>query len=80
MLDTVPVPNLEKLISVILGCPFLATANACINYQTGVMEISFRNMKVWLNIFIAFQHAPDQNKCFFLDKIEEYVKIHSLVS
>jgi hypothetical protein len=38
------------------------------------MEISFGNMKVRLNIFNAFQHAPNQNKCFFVDNIEEYVE------
>jgi hypothetical protein len=38
------------------------------------MEISFGNMKVRLNIFTAFQHAPDQNECFFVDNIEEYVE------
>jgi hypothetical protein len=74
VLDTKPVPHLERLISVILGRPFLATANACINCQTGFMEISFGNMKVRLNIFNAFQHAPDQNKCFFVDRIEEYIE------
>jgi hypothetical protein len=74
VLDTEPVPHPEKLIPVILGRPFLATANACINCRTGVMEISFGNMKVRLNIFNAFQHAPDQNECFFVDYIEEYVE------
>jgi hypothetical protein len=38
------------------------------------MEISFGNMKVRLNIFNAFQHAPDQNECLFVDHIEEYVE------
>jgi hypothetical protein len=74
VLDTKPVPHPEKLIPVILRHPFLATANACINYQTEVMEISFGNMKVRLNFFTTFQHAPDQNKCFFVDNIEEYVE------
>jgi hypothetical protein len=74
VLDIEPVPHPERLILVILGRPFLATTNACINYQTGVMEISFGNMKVRLNIFNAFQHAPDQNECFFVDRIEEYVE------
>jgi hypothetical protein len=74
VLDTKPVPHPERLIPVILGRPFLATANACINCRTGVMEISFGNMKVRLNIFNAFQHAPDQNECFFVDHIEEYVE------
>jgi hypothetical protein len=31
VLDTKPVPYPEKQIPVILGCPFLTTANACIN-------------------------------------------------
>jgi hypothetical protein len=38
------------------------------------MEISFENMKVRLNNFTAFQHAPDQSECFFLDNIEAYVE------
>jgi hypothetical protein len=55
VLDTEPVPNPDKMIPVILGRPFLATANACINCRTRIMEIAFRNMKVKLNIFNAFQ-------------------------
>jgi hypothetical protein len=74
VLDTKLAPHPERLILIILGRPFLATANACINCQTGVMEISFGNTKVRLNIFNAFQHAPDQNECFFVDYIEEYVE------
>jgi hypothetical protein len=70
VLDTKPIAfNL-----VILGRPFLATTNACINCRTGVMEISFGNMKVRLNIFNAFQRAPNQNGSFFVDHIEEYVE------
>jgi hypothetical protein len=74
VLDTENVPHLERLIPVILGRPFLATANACINCRIGVMEISFGNMKVRLNIFTTFQHAPNHNECFFVDNIEEYVE------
>jgi hypothetical protein len=32
VLDTKPIPNLEKLIPIILWHLFLAKANACINY------------------------------------------------
>jgi hypothetical protein len=74
VLDTEPIPNPNKLIPVILGRPFLATANACINCRTGEMEITFGNMKVKLNIFNAFQHPPDMSECFFLDIIEETVE------
>jgi hypothetical protein len=34
VLDTEPIPHPERLILVILGRLFLATANACINYRT----------------------------------------------
>jgi hypothetical protein len=72
--DMKPAPYLEKQIPIILGHHFLATANACINCWTGVMKISFGNMKIGLNIFTAFQNAPDQNACFFLDAIGETVE------
>jgi hypothetical protein len=65
--DTEPVLNLEKQIPIIVGRPLLATSNVCINCQTGVIKISNGNMKIRLNIFNAFQNAPNQNTCFFLD-------------
>jgi hypothetical protein len=48
VIDTVLVHNIGSEILVI---PFLATANALINYSTGVIKISFGNMTVELNIF-----------------------------
>ncbi|GAV88396.1 hypothetical protein CFOL_v3_31819, partial [Cephalotus follicularis] len=36
--------------SIILGHPFLATINACINCRSGAMDISFGNKKLRLNI------------------------------
>jgi hypothetical protein len=41
VLDTELVPNLDKLILVILCRPFLAMAYACINFRTGFMKITF---------------------------------------
>ncbi|GAV72245.1 hypothetical protein CFOL_v3_15733, partial [Cephalotus follicularis] len=35
--------------SIILGRPFLATANACLNYRSGAMDISFGNKKLRIN-------------------------------
>ena len=74
VLDTEHVPYLEKQIPVILGHSFLATVNACINCRTRVMKISFGNMKIRLNIFIAFPNAPNQKACFFLDAIGETIE------
>ena len=36
---------------IILGRPFLATSNAIINCQNGVMQLTFGNMTLELNIF-----------------------------
>jgi hypothetical protein len=73
VLDTEPVANPTKMITVILGFPFLATANANINCRTGIMKIRFGNLKVKLNIFHTFQQPPDKAECFFLDSIKNLV-------
>ena len=51
VIDMEPVHDVVNRILVILRRPFLATANALINYRTEVMKISFGNMTVELNIF-----------------------------
>lgn len=38
-------------IPVILGRPFLATLNAIINFRNGIMDLSFGNMKMEINVF-----------------------------
>jgi hypothetical protein len=43
VLDTEPVQVIGTEIPMILGRPFLATANALINCRSGVMKISFGN-------------------------------------
>ncbi|GAV64377.1 hypothetical protein CFOL_v3_07895, partial [Cephalotus follicularis] len=42
-------PAIGKPHSIILGRPFLATANACINCRSGAMDISFGNKKLRIN-------------------------------
>jgi hypothetical protein len=37
------------------------------------MKIRFRNLKVKLNIFHAFQQPPDKAACFFLHSVENLV-------
>jgi hypothetical protein len=51
VLDIEPIQNVGIQIPVILGQPFLSTANALINCRIGIMKISFGNMTVELNIF-----------------------------
>jgi hypothetical protein len=46
VIDTEPVHDVVNQIPVILGRRFLAIANALINCRTGVMKISFENMRL----------------------------------
>ena len=51
VLDTEPSPNEPNHVPIILGRPFLATANAIINCRNGIMQLTFGNMTLELNIF-----------------------------
>ena len=59
VLDTEPIENGPNHVSIILGRPFLATANAIINCRNGVMQLTFGNMTLELNIFhLNHKHKP----------------------
>ena len=51
VLDTEPVATGANYVLIILGRPFLATSNAIINYRNSVMQLTFGNMTLELNIF-----------------------------
>ena len=51
VLDTEPVAVGTNYVPIILGRPFLATSNAIINFRNGVMQLTFENMTLELNIF-----------------------------
>ena len=51
VLDTKPVAMGANHVPIILGRPFLATSNAIINCRNGVMQLTFGNMTLELNIF-----------------------------
>jgi hypothetical protein len=74
VLDTEPVVNVKIQVSIILGCPFLATANALINCRIGVMKISFGNMTVELNIFDISREPFEYEEVRSTYLIEEIVK------
>ncbi|XP_026428600.1 uncharacterized protein LOC113324495 [Papaver somniferum] len=46
ILDTQPISSQDINIPIILGRPFLSTANAVIHCQTGLVEFSFGNQKI----------------------------------
>ena len=58
VLDTEPIANGPNHVPIILGRPFLATANAIINCRNRVMQLTFGNMTLELNIF----HLSNRNK------------------
>ncbi|CAN6477213.1 unnamed protein product [Victoria cruziana] len=65
--------NAENQTPIILGRPFLATANACINCRTGVLEISFGDRKLRMNIFHAAM-GPAGDRCIsFVEDEDEDV-------
>ena len=51
VLDTEPATAGANYVPIILGRPFLATSNAIINCRNGVMQLTFGNMTLELNIF-----------------------------
>ncbi|RVX16112.1 Retrovirus-related Pol polyprotein from transposon 17.6 [Vitis vinifera] len=51
VLDTDPFVKESNYLPIILGRPFLATSNAIINYRNGLMQLTFGNMTLALNIF-----------------------------
>ena len=51
VLDTEPVVVGTNYVPIILGRPFLATSNAIFNFRNGVMQLTFGNMTLELNIF-----------------------------
>ncbi|KAJ9701021.1 hypothetical protein PVL29_006391 [Vitis rotundifolia] len=51
VLDTDPIIKGTNCVPIILGRPFLATSNAIINCRNGLMQLTFGNMTLELNIF-----------------------------
>ena len=58
VLDTEPIASEPNHVPIILGRPFLATSNAIINCRNGVMQLTFGNMTLELNIF----HLSNKHK------------------
>ena len=58
VLDTEPIASGPNHVPIILGRPILATSNAIINCRNGVMQLTFCNMTLELNIF----HLSNKHK------------------
>ena len=76
VLDTEPVAVGANHVPIILGRPFLATLNAIINFRNGVMQLTFGNMTLELNIFhLSKRHMhskeDDCEEVYIIDTILE---------
>ena len=75
VLDTEPVTVGANHVPIILGRPFLATSNAIINCRNGVMQLTFGNMTLELNIFhLSKKHMHQQE-----DDSEEVCAIEAIL-
>ena len=78
VLDTDLITKGTNYIPIILGRPFLATSNAIINCRNGVMQLTFGNMTLELNIFYMcnkhFHPGEEGPKevCMIDNLVEEY--------
>ncbi|RVW48734.1 hypothetical protein CK203_076127 [Vitis vinifera] len=72
----IPTVKEANYVPIILGRPFLATSNAIINCRNGVMQLTFGNMTLELNIFhLCKRHLhPDED-----EGLEEVCLINTLV-
>ena len=74
VLDTQPVVNQGTQFPVILGRPFLATANAIIHCRGGLMTLSFGNMTVNLNIFNVIKGMGDEKDMCEVNMVDSVVQ------
>ena len=75
VLNTEPVAVGANHVPIIMGRPFLATSNAIINCQNGVMQLTFGNMTLELNIF----HLSKKHKHQPEDDREEVCAIEAII-
>ena len=74
VLDTQPVVNQGTQFPIILGRPFLATANAIIHCRGGLMTLSFGNMTVNLNIFNVIKGMGDEEDVCEVNMVDSVVQ------
>ncbi|RVW80067.1 Retrovirus-related Pol polyprotein from transposon 17.6 [Vitis vinifera] len=76
VLDIDPTVKEANYVPIILGRPFLATSNVIINCRNGVMQLTFGNMTLELNIFhLCKRHLHPEEE----EGLEEVCLINTLV-
>ena len=75
VLNMEPVAVGANYVPIIIGRPFLATSNTIINYQNGVMQLTFGNMTLELNIF----HLSKKNMHAVEEGLEDVCLIDTIL-
>ena len=75
VIDIEPVAPGANYVPIILGRPFLATSNAIINFRNDVMQLTFRNMTLELNIF----HLSKKHMQSVEDVLEEVCIVDTIL-
>jgi hypothetical protein len=74
ILETKSVVRANSKIPIILGRPFLATANALINCRNGLMKLFFGHMTLEVNIFNIGKQIFKDEDCDVLNWIDAVVQ------
>ena len=74
VIDIQHVQDPKKHTPIILGRPFLTTADAFINCRNGNMQLSFGNMTMKLNIFNVIKQPQEEDEFVEANMIEELVE------
>ena len=85
VLDTLPIASGPNHVPIILERPFLTTANAIINCRNGVMQLTFGDMTLELNIFhLSHKHKSlegemeGNNEVCYVDQSSGKPNVHEL--
>ncbi|KHN20360.1 hypothetical protein glysoja_027857, partial [Glycine soja] len=57
-------------IPLILGCPFMLTANCMVDMGKGNLQIGIDDQKITFDLFDAEKHSLDWNVCAKVDEVE----------
>ena len=70
--DFVSIDILEDTkIPLILGIPFMLTANCAMDMRNGNLEVSADNQKVTFNLFEAIKYPEENRKCFKVEDVDK---------
>ncbi|XP_058216900.1 uncharacterized protein LOC131327784 [Rhododendron vialii] len=76
VLDTCPSSSSPLSTPVILGRPFLATSDVVINCRNGLLNMSFGNMKMEVNMFHVGVQMGDDDDCQNVHLMDTLVQEH----